>query len=467
MKGRAAVAAGVQVTLERVLGRRDLILLFVVAVANLNIVPSIAGAGLASMPLWLLALVTYFWPQGVAVIELSEHWPNEGGIYLWSKRSFGEKHGFLAGWCYWLSSVVYLPTVLLSCVGVAVFCFGPRVQRMADDHQFTAGVALLLLALLLLLNIRGMELGKWVNNLGGYATAAATVVVCGLAVWKVHTHGTALDAVKLADVVPHDWRLLAIFGIICYSLQGLDLASIMGDEIKEPKRNLPIAIFWGGLLSAGVYVLVSVAMLIALPADRIGVLGGVLQAVSSMADSIGLSILVAPLALLEAIAILGTACAWFSGTARLPFVAGIDRYLPPALGKVHSKYRTPYVALIVFALISGALIALSYVGATVSEAYVTMLDVAVIIQMVPNGYLFGSLLKLARDPDAKLRSGRAYVTVNALLGLGATAIGLILAFVPVVQVHSVWLYEAKLVVVSLLVFGTAYGFYRRSQPIRS
>ena len=115
--------------LERVLGRRDLILLFVVAVANLNLIPAISASGPVTLWLWLLALATYFWPQGAAVTELAQKWPGEGGIYLWAKRSFGEEHGFLAGWCYWLSNVVYLPTVVLSCVGVGVYIAGPAYKN--------------------------------------------------------------------------------------------------------------------------------------------------------------------------------------------------------------------------------------------------------------------------------------------------------------------------------------------------
>src|SRR5271167_5110646 len=91
--------------LKRVLGKWDLALLCVVAVANLNLVPVVAGGGGAMIWFWLLALAFFFWPQGIAVIELSRRYPGEGGIYLWSKERFGPFHGFLAGWCYWTNNV--------------------------------------------------------------------------------------------------------------------------------------------------------------------------------------------------------------------------------------------------------------------------------------------------------------------------------------------------------------------------
>src|SRR5271156_3614706 len=215
---------GKKTGLDRVLGRRDLVLLFVVAVANLNLIPAISASGPVTLWLWLLALACFFWPQGAAVTELAQKWPGEGGIYLWAKRSFGEEHGFLAGWCYWLSNVFYLPTVVLSCVGVAVYVAGPKIQRLADSHAFTGGASFLIILFLLVLNVRGLSLGKWISNLGALGTIGGAAMICLLAFMTLRHHGSALH---IADLRPdfHDWRLFAAFGTICYSLIGLDLAS--------------------------------------------------------------------------------------------------------------------------------------------------------------------------------------------------------------------------------------------------
>ncbi len=448
--------------LKRVLGRGDLILLFIVAVANLNMVPPISASGPITLWLWIAAMLCYFWPQGAAVTELSQKWSGEGGIYLWAKRSFGEQHGFFAGWCYWLSNVFYLPTVVLSCVGVGLYVFGPRIQKLADNPFFTSSMAIGLLLFLLALNIRGLSFGKWINNLGGAGTVGGAAVVILLAALTLHHHGSALHR---ADLRPQftDWRLFAAFGTICYSLVGLDLASIMGDEIRDPKRNLPVAIFWGGLIAGLIYIGTTTAMLIALPHQEIGILSGILQAINVMATHNGLLFVVAPLAFLECIAILGTASAWFSGAARLPFVAGIDRYLPPVVGKIHPRFRTPYVSLIIYAALSSLLTLMSFLGVSVGEAYLTLLDLAVILQLLPTCYLFGALLKHTVDGRSALNAPKFYLLANGFAGMLAATVGLIVAFIPSRSVNSIWLYEIKLIIGCLLVFGSAYLFYRNAQ----
>lgn len=447
--------------LDKVLGRRDLVLLFVAAIANLNIVPAIAAVGPITLWLWLLALSTYFWPQGVAVTELAAVWPGEGGVYIWTKNSFGDLHAFIAAWCYWLANVVYLPTVLLSCVGVAVYIFGPSVQAWAGNPWFTGAAAIVLLLILLVLNIHGETAGKWITNIGGIGTLVGAVVICGLAVMVLFRHGSAMNTSTLAPH-PLDWRMLAIFGTICYSLQGLDLASIMGDEIREPRKVLPGAIFWGGIISGAVYLGVTGAMLVALPADQIGVLTGVLQSISSMAGHVHLDAIVAPVALFEAIAILGTAAAWYSGAARLPFVAGIDSYLPRALGRVHARYHTPYVALIAFGALSAILILMSYLGASVGEAYLTLLGISVVLQLIPNVYMFAALVKLARHRRYS-RLNRKRMAFNGVSGLASSGLGICLAFVPAEATTHVWAYEAKMIGAIGTVLAIALTLYFRAQ----
>jgi len=203
-------------------------------------------------------------------------------------------------------------------------------------------------------------------------------------------------------------------------------------------------------------------MLVAMPQQDIGILSGILQGINLMASRSGLMAVVIPIAVLECISILGTASAWFSGTARIPFVAGIDRYLPPVIGKLHPKYDTPYISLILFAALSCLLIGFSFVGARVEEGYLTLLDLAVIMQLVPSCYMFFALLKHTLNPETELKASKSYLIANCIAGLTATGVGICVAFIPSRQVYSIWLYELKLVGGCMIVFGSAYFFYRRS-----
>jgi amino acid transporter len=235
--------------LKRVLGRWDLVLLFVVAVFNLNVVPSIAANGGVTVWLWIIALVLFFWPQGIAVIELAHRYPGEGGVYLWAKEVFGDFHGFLSGWCYWTNNMLYVPTVMLYFVGVSVYVLGPSHQALADNKVFALATSTILLAVLTWLNIVGLGVGKWINNLGAIGTGIAAAVLIGLGIVLWQRFGTTLTSADFR--IPADPRfVLNSFGVICFGLVGLELASVMGDEIRDPARTLPGAVAWGGILSA-------------------------------------------------------------------------------------------------------------------------------------------------------------------------------------------------------------------------
>ena len=309
--------------LRRVLGRWDLILLFVVAVFNLNVVPSIAANGGVTVWLWIISLLLFFWPQGIAVIELAQRHPGEGGVYLWAKKEFGDFHGFLSGWCYWTNNMMYVPTIMLYFVGVSVFVLGPGHQLLADNKAFALSASIALLAVLVVLNVIGLGVGKWINNVGAVGTFFAAVVLIGLGAIVWFRFGTTVTTADFQ--IPANPRfVLNSFGVICFGLVGLELASVMGDEIENPRRILPGAVAWGGVLSGLLYVGATLTLLIAVSRQDISVLQGIVQAVSHMASRVGASWIVAPFAFLLSVSIAGIGSAWLAGSARIPFVAGLD-----------------------------------------------------------------------------------------------------------------------------------------------
>jgi amino acid transporter len=445
--------------LKRVLGRWDLVLLFVVAVFNLNVVPSIAANGGVTVWLWIISLVLFFWPQGIAVIELAHRYPGEGGVYLWAKEVFGDFHGFLSGWCYWTNNMMYLPTVMLYFVGVSVFVLGEGHQSLADNKAFALSASLLLLIVLVVLNVVGLGVGKWINNLGAIGTFVAAAVLIGLGVIVWLRFGTSVTAADFR--IPANPRfVLNSFGVICFGLVGLELASVMGDEIEDPQRILPGAVAWGGILSGLLYIGATLTLLIAVSKQNISVLQGIVQAVSHMGARVGAAWIVAPFAFLLSVSIAGIGSAWLAGSARIPFVAGLDSYMPSWLGKVHPKYATPYAALIVHAVVSMVLVIINFTGAGVQETFQKLLSLAVVLQLVPFLYMFGALLKIAASGSFTVgRYSRPTLYFAGASGLVTTISGIALAFFPAQQITSVRSYEIWMFGGTLLFVGLAAFFF--------
>jgi len=447
--------------LRRVLGKWDLVLLFVVAVFNLNVVPSIAANGGVTVWLWMISLILFFWPQGIAVIELAHRYPGEGGVYLWAKEVFGDFHGFLSGWCYWTNNMMYVPTVMLYFVGVSVFVLGEGHRGLADNKTFALTASLVLLVLLVVLNVIGLGVGKWVNNVGGLGTGIAAALLIGLGIVVCTRFGTAVTAADF-KIPANPGFVLNSFGVICFGLVGLELASIMGDEIDNPQKTLPGAVAWGGVLAGLLYVGATLTLLIAVSKDSISVLQGIVQAASHMAARVGVAWIVAPFAFLLSLSIAGIGSAWLGGSARIPFVAGLDSYMPSWLGKIHPKYATPYAALIVHAAVSLILVVINFTftRAGVQETFQKLLSLAVVLQLIPFLYMFGALLKIAvSDSFAKGRYSKATLIAAGTSGLLTTSLGIALAFFPAQQITSLYSYEVWMVGGTLFFIGLAAFFF--------
>ena len=151
-------------------------------------------------------------------------------------------------------------------------------------------------------------------------------------------------------------------------------------------------------------------------------------------DKIGLGALTPITALLITISNLGALGAWFAAVGRLPFVAGIDRYLPPAFGKLHPRWQSPYVALLVQAGCAIVFIFLGQAGASVYSAYEVLVSIGIISYFIPYLYLFASLIKLQREPAApeiiRVPGGKPVAYFIGTLGFVTSVVTIILSLVP-------------------------------------
>ncbi len=179
--------------LKRVLGLRDLSFFLIAALINLNSVPVVAGAGPVALVLWIAGFLFFFIPQAVAVLEFSKRSPHEGGIYNWNKAAWGDFHGFISGWAYWVNNIFYIPTLLFYIIGFIAYIGGDTTSSLASSPFFMMSISLGLLWFITYLNIRGFGVGKWVQNLGAAGTFVTAGTILTIGIITASSHGAATE----------------------------------------------------------------------------------------------------------------------------------------------------------------------------------------------------------------------------------------------------------------------------------
>jgi amino acid transporter len=460
--------------LKRELRLWDLVLLNVVAITGLRWwLTSAGGYGWSALPLWGLAFVCFFVPSALAVIDLTSRYPDEGGIYVWTKRAFGDRHGFIAGWCLWTNNLIYFPHLLIFVVGNLIFASGPQNLHLEKNAPLVAGASLGLFWIAILVNLRGLRYGRWINNLGAVGTWAPAMVLIALGAVAALRHGSATPFSAAALIPVFSLDTVAFFTFICFAFSGFDLGPLMGGEIVDPRRNVPRAILISGVIITGIYVLGTAALLVALPQQEIGLLSGVGVAIAAVQANMGVGFLAGISALLIGLGGMGGISSWLAGSSRVPYVAGIDRYLPASFGSLHGRWGTPHVALLVTGGISSAVILLGFVGSSVEETYSQLALFTTIVYFIPYLYLFAALVRLggrgagsagAAPPGViPVPGGRTGTLAVGITGFLTTAVAIVFALSPPSGTQRPWLFVGKILggCAALLILG--WLFYRRGR----
>jgi amino acid transporter len=429
--------------MRRALGLPDLVLWNIVTVVGLRWVAVAAHTGPGSIALWVSAGLLFFIPSALVVAGLSRRFPEQGGLYVWTREVFGPWHGFLCGSCYLLSTLFYLPTLQLSGLAMGAVAFG-----FAQDKWIMVGLSLGIVWAMLGANLVGMGVGKWAIDVGGIATALVGALLIGAGAFAWLRGGPATPAPP-ASLVPHwDWQKLNFWSQIALAFTGLELGAIVAGEIRDPERTIPRAAWLSGLAITALYIGGTIAVLGLVAAEHVDIMAGIVQAGQAAGGQFGVPGLSAAIALLILVGTAGGFGSWLSGCARLPFVIGVDRYLPPAFARLHPRWGTPYWALIGEGIVCSVFLIISIAGETLRAGYQTLVDLTTITTMVPFLYIFAAALKCGQR-------------VSAACGLGVTALAIVLVCVP--PEGASWWYEAKLIGGCAVVFAAARINFRYAQ----
>ena len=452
--------------LKRELGFRDVVLFYIVSGLSLRWMATAAAAGLSAIAVWLLAFCCFFLPLAGSVLELSSRYPQEGGLYVWTREAYGEFAGFMAAWTYWMSNLPYFAAVLYFAASSLLFAT-PRAQHLAAINSYYLLFTTSMLALITVLNVVGLGVGKWLNNLGAVGMVLPVLILIALGCLSFAHFGSATQFSVAAAIPRAQVKDLIFWSTIFFAFSGCECASFMGDEIKDARRIIPRALVVAGLIITIFYIAGTLAMLVALPSSRISGLGGFMTAIDFLCRRLGIPALIAPVAILVGISSVGAAAAYLSSTARLPFVVGIDHYLPAVFGRIHRRWKTPYVAIIASGLAGIFFGLLSQAGTSVRGAYDMLVSMSLIAYFIPYLFLFAAMIRLQSRPAPpgamRLPGGKRVAIPLACMGFLSTTAAIVLSLFPAEEEPNPLTAFLKIVVMTAVLLLAGFVVYRRGQ----
>ena len=444
------------------MGFRDVVLFYVVTGVSLRWIATAASIGASSVVLWVGAWLFLYVPLALSVIELSSRYPAEGGLYVWTKKAFGEGSGFLAGWMYWTSNLPYYPTVLIFAASNLLY-LRPEWQRYSHNPTYFTAFSVLVLAGLTLVNLVGLNIAKWSYNAGALAMwiPAGMVMVMGVVAWW---HFGSASSFRAADLYPsvHP-RDIIFWNTFIFAFIGCEAGSIMAEEIKNPRKNIPRGLMIAGVTVSACYILGTICILLAQPGSETSNLDGLVQAIAKTSGRIGVRGLSQAAAALIAVSNIGAAAAYLAVASRLPFVAGIDGYLPRGFGKLHPRWKTPYVSVLAQGIIGIVFVFLGQAGTSVNGAYNVLVDISVITALIPFLFLFAAVIRVQDDPVGpgviRIPGGKPAARVVACIGFSTTLFAIALSLFPSADDPHVFLAAGKILGSTAILLGIGIVIY--------
>ncbi len=451
-----------RITLKRSLRLRDLTILFVLTTLSIRWIATAAAAGPGALVVWVGGLLCFFLPLAASVLALGTCFPQEGGLYIWTREAFGDRTAFLAAWTYWMSNLPYFPGILYFGAGTVLVAFGKHGHALAASPAWYMGFSVFWLAVIVWLNIRGIEAGKWLNNICSVGNWLPVLILVVLAAIVGARYGSATHFTR-SSLTPHLTLRNAIFwSTIVFAFAGCEAGSMMGEEIENLRRTLPRALLLAGFIVALAYLAGTAAMLVSLPSEAVSGVDGFMRGLAQLCDRLSLPWLSPWLAGLVTLSAVGGAAAYLSATSRLPFVAGLDRCLPAAFGAIHPRYRTPWVAILVYGLAGIVTAILGQAGTTVRGAYDVLVSITVVTTFLPFLLLFAALIRLVRRgavTHLPLPGGAPIAIALAVIGFLTTALTILLSTIPSIEEANKPLAVAKILLSTLAVLLTGIGVF--------
>ena len=428
-----------------------------------------AKLGQAHLFFWLLAILVFYIPQGAVVIYLNRRLPLEGGLYQWAKFGFNEFIGFIVAWNQWLLSITVLAMSGMLITTNLSYTLGENGAWLRESKGCIAAMSVLLVSGLCATGVRGLSVGKWLHNLGGlvmFAAYGALIILPFISLWRGELkeyHPLALAAPTMSlFYCLNITSKLAVGG-----LSGFEYVAIMAGECRAPARNIGRSVVIAAPIIALMFILGTSSVLAFIGDKQIDLIGPVPQTLRLGLHSFQIAGTIASTAILfMTLRSISSMSIHFTGSSRLPMVAGWDNLLPRWFSRLHSRYKTPINSLLFVAALTLVMALASQIGAGVQEAFQLIDNAANVFY----GLAYFAMFAIPLFGAATLRTGAPiWLRISAVAGLVTCLLAIFFTVFPIIDVPSPFLFAVKIIVTTAIAnaFGVAIYLFGRKRSAAS
>ena len=401
---------------KKVLRSLDMTLFTVCAILVMDTLAPSAAIGPSSISWWLITLVLFFVPYGLITAELGTTYPEQGGLYVWIKKAFGEKWAARTTWLYWINVALWMPSVYILFAGMFAQLFFPDMSLWLQ-----IGIGIVMTWVTVWIGSMKMDIGKWIPNIGAIIKALIMVVIgVGAFIYAGH-HGVAND-LSLPNLLPSWGAGLAFLPVIVYNFMGFELMSGASGEMKNPGKDIPRAIIIAGALIAVFYILGTVGILMAVPLEQLGLVSGIIDTLKILLGTTGFgNVVVIVLGVAALYSFLANMVTWTMGANRTAAEAAKENELPAIFGREDPVRKTPIGAFIITGIVSTAVMVIyGFMAGSAEDLFWTLFAFSSMIFLLPYLMLFPAFLKLRKiDANAerpyRVPGGKVFSIILAVI----------------------------------------------------
>ena len=438
------------VALKKPLGLRDLVLTQIVFIVGSSWVGAAAKLGAAHLFFWLLAILLFYIPQAAVVIYLNRLMPLEGGIYQWTKFAFNEFAGFIVAWNLWLLSIMVLAMGGMFMTTNISYALGDAGAWMRNSPWCVSLISCALVGGLGWTAVRGLSLGKWLHNIGGFAMLLAYAALILLPF--VSLARGDLDTYRPLQIAAPTMSMFYCVNIFTKlavgALSGFEYVGILAGETRSPARDIGRSVIIAAPIIALIFILGTSSVLAFIGNNPIDLISPVPQTLRLGLHSFRIAGAIASAGiLLMTVRAFSSVSIHYTGSSRLPMVAGWDHLLPTWFSRLHARYKTPINSIIFIGTVTLIIAISSQIGAGIQEAFQLVDNAANVFYGIVYAMMFAIPLVGASEVRGK---ARMWLRFAALCGLIVSLLAIFFTVYPIIDVPSPLIFGAKIILVTVI-----------------